>query len=253
VRLRARPATAAVMQTARVPQDLGMAGADEFGAPARSSPASNPIILTRTAGPPAMAGTGRPGGEVAGGSGARAELCRRAAAAPGRVPADAGGAGRGGWHQLEVGQRLGARHQPHRAQGHRCPACRCAEPDRAGPGGVCRGGTRAGTRRGGPRGPGRGRGGWWPGGRWWAAGRGGADAAAGHREFHRAGGGPGPATGRSRRPCRRRNRGDPRHRRHGGHRQDHLRRARRAPARQELPRRAVLPAAARPHARPAAG
>ena len=93
--------------------------------------------------------TGLVGGSGSGG-GAWAEFRRSAAAVSGRSPADAGGAGRGGGAEPAVGQRPGAWHQSHRAQGHRAAARRCAWPDRAGAGAVRGGGARAGTGRGRP-------------------------------------------------------------------------------------------------------
>jgi hypothetical protein len=85
-----------------------------------------------------------------------AGICRVAAAAAGRGPADPGGAGGGGPAEPAVGQRPGAGHQPHRPQGHRRAAGRRAGSGRAGTDLVRRGGPRPcpGRRRaGGPARP----------------------------------------------------------------------------------------------------
>ena len=107
-------------------------------------------------------GAGSRGGQVVwghwdGDRAACAFFCRAAAAAAGRGEADPGGAGGGGGGVRAVGQQLGAGHQPHRAQGHRGTAGRCAGPDRAGGRTVRGGGPRQRPGRAGPGGR-RGRG-----------------------------------------------------------------------------------------------
>ena len=97
------------------------------------------------------------GGHWDGDRAACAVFCRAAAAAAGRGEADPGGAGGGSRGVPAVGQQLGAGHQPHRAQGHRSTAGRCAGPDRAGGRTVRGGGPRPRPGRTGPVGR-RGRG-----------------------------------------------------------------------------------------------
>ena len=102
-------------------------------------------------------GAGSRGGQVIwghcdGDRAACAFFCRAAAAAAGRGEADPGGAGGGGGGVPAVGQQLGAGHQPHRAQGHRGAAGRCAGPDRAGGRAVRGGGPRPRPGRAGPGG-----------------------------------------------------------------------------------------------------
>ena len=97
------------------------------------------------------------GGHWDGDRAACAFFCRAAAAAAGRGEADPGGAGGGGGGVPAVGQQPGAGHQPHRAQGHRGTAGRCAGPDRADRRTVRGGGPRQRPGRAGPGGR-RGRG-----------------------------------------------------------------------------------------------
>ena len=109
-----------------------------------------------------LPGAGSRAGQVVGGHrddgrAACAFFCRAAAAAAGRGEADPGGAGAGGGGVPAVGQQLGAGRQPHRAQGHRGPAGRCAGPDGADGRTVRGGGPRQRPGRAGPGGR-RGRG-----------------------------------------------------------------------------------------------
>ncbi len=196
---------------------------------------------------PVHGGRGLVKGDGAGGGAGCAEFWRAAAAAARRGRTDPGGAGGGGGPVPAVGQCPGAGSEPDGPQGHGPAAGRCAGPFRAAAGAVRGGGARAGPGgRGADR---RGR----------RGSRGGdPDAAPRYRQLHRPDGRAGPAgrrgdgRGRSGRGGRRRG-GDPRDRRDGRGRQDHVRGARGAPAGRPFPGRAVFPAAARAHAGAAAG